>query len=451
MGTSNGICSCLSNIPEPHTELVDPRKFGYVPTLYFDSKPDIHQNPEVTFTFANSDQNQKLKRVTSYASFGNQNSERNTFSRNTVNNFKYNNNSNYNSNSTNIFKNKRRIQESGKKITVKDIAATKIQALFRGIKYRKKFFKILYEKNFHYSSYLDNQKKKEKKSINEEENKSNDKDKDEEFKDLNIKKLFDKPLDYENGWKKYDPYFYSYNKPINSLNSSPEIKICQISNPTQNYVGMGEGFFDNGKLHGLGRFTDSDGIGYEGLFSNGTLLNKATIIKIDNNNNIIEYFGEVENLEKNGYGRENTYEYMYEGYFKNGKKSGEGKINFKLTGDYFEGEFKDGKLNGFGFYKWKNGNNYMGNFSNDKIHGRGLYKWVDGTEYEGDYINNIKEGQGTFKWKNGRVFKGPFKDGKPNGKGVLLVEGCTIEDAEFVNGKFIGDLNSKIKSIKGES
>ena len=77
------------------------------------------------------------------------------------------------------------------------------------------------------------------------------------------------------------------------------------------------------------------------------------------------------------------------------------------------------------------------------MHGNGIYKWPDGNIYKGEYKNNIREGEGEFIWKDGRKFKGKFKNGRPNGQGFLTIDGIVL-DAEFIDGKYIGDLKSEI-------
>ena len=81
--------------------------------------------------------------------------------------------------------------------------------------------------------------------------------------------------------------------------------------------------------------------------------------------------------------------------------------------------------------------------------GKGIYKWPEGVEYNGDYVNGIKEGFGIFKWTDGKIFEGPFGNGKPNGKGKLTIGNVTI-NANFINGKFIGNLKEILKEKNNE-
>lgn len=144
--------------------------------------------------------------------------------------------------------------------------------------------------------------------------------------------------------------------------------------------------------------------------------------------------GDFKDDLKEGYGKEDCEDYVYEGEYKNNEKSGIGKVTYKKTNDAYEGEFMNNVINGNGFYIWNNKHTYRGTFISGKMHGKGVYRWPDGGEYEGDYVNNIKEGHGVFKWPNNRHFEGPFVNGNPHGVGMLTVSD-KVQEAEFINGK----------------
>ena len=59
-----------------------------------------------------------------------------------------------------------------------------------------------------------------------------------------------------------------------------------------------EGNFRKGKLLGLGRYINKEGTCFEGIFENGNLISKAKVIKLNDNNQKIEYFGEVIDFKK---------------------------------------------------------------------------------------------------------------------------------------------------------
>ena len=203
-----------------------------------------------------------------------------------------------------------------------------------------------------------------------------------------------------------------------------------------------EGHWKNNIFNGWGRFIDYDGTLIECNFINGKANGKGMKKTL----NGLIYIGDfIDNL-KDGNGKEETNEHIYEGEFKKDKKNGNGKLIYKLLNDYYEGEFKDNCITGVGFYTWKNKDTYKGTFVNGKMHGKGFYKWPDGGEYYGEYVNNIKEGNGKFKWSNGRIFEGQFKKGKPHGFGKLKIGNMEFK-VEFNNGKLVTNIKEKMMKI----
>lgn len=291
-------------------------------------------------------------------------------------------------------------------------------------------------------------------------------------------KFFLLPIDYEEGWKKYlEDSSEDENKEIFDINrllrNEAQVSYTEgifveykgekcfyrgyvdKNSSFPNPSGEGEmyfkdgrkysGFFDEGKFNGLGRYIDSKGWCYEGLFIDGILIGKATVIHTDENKNKIEYFGNTNNFKKEGKGQEKCKLYIYEGDFENNLKQGQGKLIYHSCKDQYEGEFKQGNITGRGKYIWSNKHTYFGQFIDGKMHGIGLYQWPDGSYYDGEYVNGVKEGKGEFKWKDGRIFKGPFKNGKPNGKGILIIKGVST-DVEFKNGKLINEAKDLMRA-----
>ena len=64
-------------------------------------------------------------------------------------------------------------------------------------------------------------------------------------------------------------------------------------------------------------------------------------------------------------------EVIYKGEFKNGKKSGIGKMIIKK--DVYEGEFRNDLFDGKGVYYYSNGNKWEGKFRKGKRHGMGTF------------------------------------------------------------------------------
>ena len=288
-------------------------------------------------------------------------------------------------------------------------------------------------------------------------------------------KNFSRPLNYETDWQKYNKEndenedmivlinSMNDNKETNKINESGIIieyngeQYLYIGKTDKNQLPSGrgilytqgekyEGNFYKGKLLGLGRYIDDEGICYEGIFEENKLISKATVIKMKENGKKVEYFGELVDFKKEGKGEEICEnEYKYTGDFFNNVWHGEGQLENYETGDLYHGEFENGEITGKGLFKWKNGEIYEGNFLKGIKHGKGIHKWPDGSIYEGKYNNGIREGKAKYKWADGRIFKGYFKDGKPEGKGKITYNGITIE-CEYKNGKPTSDITKLFKT-----
>ena len=193
-----------------------------------------------------------------------------------------------------------------------------------------------------------------------------------------------------------------------------------------------QGSFNNDTLEGFGRVIDEKGTVSEGHFSKGVLEGKGMQILLNGQIFIGNFIGGV----REGKGYEENDEIMYEGMYKGDKKEGKGSITFKKIDENYEGEFHDDKIDGFGKYKWKNGNEYIGFFSKGKMDGKGRFTWGDGSEYFGTYVNGIKEGYGQFTWNNGKTYNGPFENGKMQGEGILEFNGDKYK-VIFEDGKLV--------------
>jgi hypothetical protein len=203
-----------------------------------------------------------------------------------------------------------------------------------------------------------------------------------------------------------------------------------------------DGSFEKNKFTGIGKLIDEEGTYLEGYFKDKKIDGRG--IKKTLNDTI--YIGDFTLGLKEGRGKEETSEHIYEGEFKNDKKNGNGKLYYKNLKDTYTGAFIDNNITGNGNYEWSNGEKYTGHFLNGKMNGKGIYKWPDGGKYEGEYINGIKEGHGIFTWVNGKIFEGPFKNGKPNGAGILTTKNKKYR-VYFNDGKIDG----KIREIENEN
>ena len=142
------------------------------------------------------------------------------------------------------------------------------------------------------------------------------------------------------------------------------------------------------------------------------------------------------------------------GYYNRGKLFGQGRINF-INGDLYEGAFKDGKRCGFGKMQYKSIKKYStdddditdnsmenqdldwasyeGHWKNNLRHGYGVMKWADDSEFKGEWLQDHRH-HGTMNMVNGSTYTGFWKNDKFHGKGVLKTFDELVFEGEFING-----------------
>ncbi|MBT3794847.1 hypothetical protein HOG00_00020 [bacterium] len=94
----------------------------------------------------------------------------------------------------------------------------------------------------------------------------------------------------------------------------------------------------------------------------------------------------------------------YIGEWKDNKKHGKGTYIWGKghnIGHKYVGEWKDDKMNGQGIYTKPTGERYVGEYKDDKRDGKGTSTYSDGSKYEGEYKDNKKHGKGTYTYGEG--------------------------------------------------
>lgn len=126
----------------------------------------------------------------------------------------------------------------------------------------------------------------------------------------------------------------------------------------------------------------------------------------------------------------------------------------------YSGVNVDGVRQGYGTFKYNNGDVYTGNWYNNKRSGRGMCKYKNGDSYEGDWENDTcQDGTLTYangdeyygRWKKGKIngwgkyrkadgstYEGKFKDSKKDGGGLLITAAGDTIAGEFRNDKAHG-------------
>ncbi len=117
---------------------------------------------------------------------------------------------------------------------------------------------------------------------------------------------------------------------------------------------------------------------------------------------------------RQGYG---TFKYnngdVYTGNWYNNKRSGRGTCKYK-NGDAYEGDWKNDTCQD-GTLTYANGDEYYGRWKKGKINGWGKYRKADGSTYEGKFKDSKKDGGGLLITADGDTIAGEFKNDNAHG------------------------------------
>ena len=230
--------------------------------------------------------------------------------------------------------------------------------------------------------------------------------------------------------------------------------FCESENISGLKNGKGKEYYNNGKLKFEGEYINGNRNGkgkiynknsnliFEGEFLYNQLIKGKVYI-----NGKLEYEGEyLYNRKYNGKGYDEKGNIVYE------LNHGFGKVKeYYFNNDqlYFEGEYKDGKKSGYGKVFYNNGIlGYEGELLNDKPNGKGKeYYYGNGVlKYEGHYLNGKENGKGKEYFNNGKLrYEGQYLNGEKNGHGKEYnMTGDLIFEGEFLKGKRVEDSNKNI-------
>lgn len=67
---------------------------------------------------------------------------------------------------------------------------------------------------------------------------------------------------------------------------------------------------------------------------------------------------------------------------------------------------------GYGHFKWQNGEEYVGNFQAGKRHGYGVFYWTDKRKFVGHWKAGTIDGEGMLFYKNGYIKQGVWANNK---------------------------------------
>jgi hypothetical protein len=211
--------------------------------------------------------------------------------------------------------------------------------------------------------------------------------------------------------------------------------------------GEGTYYFANGKVEqGLwlqGKFAGD--VNKKGCVSGDCMNGKGTYI-LDNGE---KYVGEMKNGVREGKGTYyfNTGE-RYAGEWKKNLRNGQG-TNYFPDGEKYEGNWLNDVRHGYGTHTyidgkvktgmWENGryvgsgNNNYGCISGNCDNGFGVYRWANGEKYVGTFKNKERFGKGTNYWPEGKVYEGIWINDKMNGFGIESMGEPLIKDPSNSN------------------
>ena len=216
-----------------------------------------------------------------------------------------------------------------------------------------------------------------------------------------------------------------------------------------NNLAEGEGtyFYANGKVE-KGLFQKAKYIGeskQKGCVSGDCKNGKGTYI-VENGE---KYVGETKNSQMDGKGTYyfNTGEW-YQGEWKNNQRNGQG-TNYFADGEKYVGNWKDNERHGYGTHNYVDGksktgmwelgryvgtgNNNYGCISGNCDNGFGVFRWPDGEKYVGNFKDKKRTGKGINYWPDGRIFEGVWVNDKMNGFGTESMGTPLIQDPSQKN------------------
>ncbi|CAD8139679.1 unnamed protein product [Paramecium pentaurelia] len=195
------------------------------------------------------------------------------------------------------------------------------------------------------------------------------------------------------------------------------------------------GDIQNNIRHGYGLMTYQDRY-YIGFWKNDKKhgLGKEVLDKGD------QYEGQFEDGKPHGEGTLETSNGIYSGQWVQGIKQGYGKWRGK-NNEIYAGEWKFNKANGYGRYDYQDGGWYEGEFKNYLKYGKGKENYANGDFYDGDFINDKPDGFGVYRWADGSSYHGTFCSGVRHGKGYWLKNGDP-QNHESYDGEYVNDLKS---------
>ena len=127
---------------------------------------------------------------------------------------------------------------------------------------------------------------------------------------------------------------------------------------------------------------------------------------------------------------------IYSGVNVDGVRQGYGTFKYN-NGDVYTGVWANNKRDGYGTCKYKNGDTYEGYWKNDTCQD-GTLTYANGDEYNGRWKKGKINGWGKYRKADGSTYEGKFKDSKKDGGGLLITATGDTIAGEFKNDNMHG-------------
>lgn len=107
--------------------------------------------------------------------------------------------------------------------------------------------------------------------------------------------------------------------------------------------------------------------------------------------------------------------------------------------------------NGYGVFRFANGDKYAGNWANGQPHGSGKYYWPTRERYEGEFRFGKFDGTGTMYYPDGAYYTGGWSKNFKNGRGRLVRANGAVVEGAWANGKYVEGSASASTVAQGAS
>ena len=136
---------------------------------------------------------------------------------------------------------------------------------------------------------------------------------------------------------------------------------------------------------------------------------------------------------------------IYTGDSFEGMRQGYGTFKYN-NGDVYTGLWAKNKREEEGTCTYKNGDTYKGHWENDTYEGYGIFTYACGDQYAGNWESGKMNGNGNYRKADGSTYEGKFKDSKKDGGGLLITATGDTIAGEFKNDNMHGYNYIRFKS-----